>query len=365
MNMKLFYFIALYITSQLGFNSLVTAEAKNNPIKIAANLPLSGELATYGTAIRDGAILALEGSDTSNIEIDWEDNLGNNATAFSVLKRQLLNHPEIYISGLKPQTMTIERELSKLGIPHFEWVLDVSVNSNSNNNLRTWINFKLEAEQFLKYLSDHPVRRVAMLYTALPAAETQFNKIIAPELRRLGAKEIWIESYPLDTGDFKSLGVKVKQFNPDTIILNGFASQLMGLIKTLRSYDLIKDGNTLASLDMIEAANLMTKEESEGIIVAAPTYLFKTEEALQKKWRSKFKDRFGKEPLYHSAFAYDMITIIKDVLKRIGNNSTEKDLLSTLRSTNKEGITGHLAFDEDGSLLAEMRAAKLQGGMLH
>src|ERR1700691_1477351 len=72
-------------------------------IKIAANLPLTGNLSTYGAAIRDGATLALEDLKQTDpngplLVVDWQDNAGNPKSTVSVLQRQFIEAPDIYMS---------------------------------------------------------------------------------------------------------------------------------------------------------------------------------------------------------------------------------------------------------------------------
>lgn len=133
---------ALRLTFIVGafflFAAMETAIAQPKTIRVTANLPLSGDLGQYGTAIQQGSLLAesdlKQGSGgKSSIQFDWQDNKGNNRDAYTIMSAQLASHPDIYISGLKPQTMTITDQVSKSGIPHFTWILDVKINPNSSN----------------------------------------------------------------------------------------------------------------------------------------------------------------------------------------------------------------------------------------
>src|SRR5207253_9637781 len=109
-------------------------------IRVAANLPMSGPLATYGVAVREGANMALDevpssgGARAAKIVVDWQDNAGDPKTAVSILQKQLLALPNLYVSGVKPQTMAIKDEISQQNIPHFVWIFDAHINQQNNNN---------------------------------------------------------------------------------------------------------------------------------------------------------------------------------------------------------------------------------------
>jgi hypothetical protein len=135
--------------------------------------------------IQSGAILAYEdlqssGNMKKEITFDWQDNRGNNEDAHSVMVSQIVREPDFYMSGLKPQTMAISDKISSLEIPHFTWMLDAVINPKSKNSFRVWINFKLEAEAFLKVTERLKIKKIAMLYAQLPAAEYQYRNILIP-----------------------------------------------------------------------------------------------------------------------------------------------------------------------------------------
>ena len=46
------------------------------------------------------------------------------------IQKQLFDNPNIYISGLKPQTNTLEKRIAEIGIPHFVWIPDRKINLN-------------------------------------------------------------------------------------------------------------------------------------------------------------------------------------------------------------------------------------------
>ncbi len=332
---------------------------KQDGFHIAANIPLSGPLAIYGEAIKDGSIFALEslGGDTG-ITIDWQDNQGNIKTSVSVLQQQLFNKkPDLYISGLKPQTQAITDILTKEDVPHFTWILDTEINTNSTNNFRNWINFKLEAEIFIDYAKKIDAKRVAITYVNLPSTQTEYQDIVIPRLKKQGVEDFLVEPFLLDKTDMKDVALKIKKYNPDLVIINGFMPQMVDLIKELHTLGFSFEGKTLASIDMLDSSVNLSNAELEGIIVAAPEFMV-NESAEYKEWKNKFKKRFGYEPLYHHAYAYDNILIINEALKKKG------DFTNSLRNTDITGITGKKVFDDDQSSKEIMVPAFYRAGVL-
>jgi branched-chain amino acid transport system substrate-binding protein len=339
-------------------------------IKVAANFPMSGELAFYGAAFRDGLVMAVDErggaiKDKANIIFEWGDNQFSPKEAVSVFQKQQLDNPTIYTSALKPQVMAVTDEVSRAGIPHFAWILDVDTNpAGTTNNLRCWVSFKLEADVFLKHANNRDVKKVAVVYLSLPSSEVEYGKIIVPELKKQG-REVLVEPFTssVQPEDFKTIAAKVAAFKPDMVMINGFIPQMVSIIRNLRTLGVIKSGNTLASLDMLDAANALSPEEAEGVVVAAPQFLLNPT-AEQIAWSDRFKQRFGHQPPYHSAFAYDMGLVILDSTQRLKLPATSEQWVSALRATNIQGITGQIQFDSDGSLLTNLAPAIYRNGKL-
>jgi branched-chain amino acid transport system substrate-binding protein len=338
-------------------------------IRVAANFPLSGELAFYGESFRDGLEMAISEHDSGGgpqIIFDWGDNKFTPKDAVSVLQKQLLNNPTIYTSALKPQVMAITDQVTELGIPHFPWILDVQVNPNSSgNNLRPWVSFKLESEVFIAYSRRLKAKRVAMVFLNLPSAEQEYAQIIAPALRQDPGSEVLIERFDSNVApqDFKGIAAKVAAFKPDIIMINGFIPHMVALIRALRPLGVIQNGNTLAALDMLDAADVVSSEEIEGIIVSAPPFLLDPTEQ-QLEWVERFREKYNRNPPYHSAFAYDMGLILLDAASRLDYPATKEQWLDALRSTKIDGLTGPLEFDEDGSLITNLEPARYDAGVL-
>ena len=344
----------------------------NSSVRVTGNVPLSGDLAMYGEYIRNGVELANKDLGTKypqdpKITFDWQDNQGEAKGAVSAMQRQYLTSPpDIYISGLKPQTAAITDRIKEKGTPHFTWILDVLINASSTNNIRTWINFKKESEVFIDYLKNKQINRVAILYGHTDAADEEYEELVEPALKAQGLTDSHIlrESYSIDRSDFRDLPLKVKAFNLDIVIVNGFVPHIVAMVKQFRVLEIIKNGNTLASLDMLDASSLLPVPDLEGIVVAAPLYLTRSDTTVLTEWKTHFKKIYGREPTYHEAYAYDMVQVIHDASTRLQLPATSKDWITALRKTHITGVTGDMRFDDDGSLITTMEPAVYRSGKL-
>jgi|ERR1022692_2294161 branched-chain amino acid transport system substrate-binding protein len=340
-------------------------------VRVGANLPLTGELASYGQAVMRGVRMAVDEFKQSDptgpaLDFDWQDNAGSPQTAVSIVQQQLLRAPAIYTSGVKPQTAAISQSINQAGLPQFVWVFDAFINKDTHNNFRTWLSFKIEPTVFLSYADSRKSRRVAIAFVQLPNTEEEYFQFVVPGLKKRGLtdRDILVDEYALGTKDFRSMALKFRAFHPDLIILNGFQLDLVGLIRAFRPLGLVKDGNVIAAYDMLDAAELLKPEESEGIRVAAPVFATQPDLPRAASWRVRFQQRYSKAPLYTDAFAYDMGTIIHDAAKRLKLPASSPQWIEALRATNIEGITGPLKFDADNDLQTPLEVGVFRGGKL-
>lgn len=366
--------LGLAITIMVAFLVLISckgptpSEQSQQTVLIAANLPLTGPLGTYGLSVKEGAEFAIEkikGVNTPRLNFDWQDNQGAPKTTLSVMQKQFLANPAVYVSGVKPQTMAINDQVTAKGLPHFVWIFDPVINKDRSNNLRTWVSYKIEPPVYFSYIERQKAKRVSILYVQLPHTVEEFENIIVPGLKERGIDHVQVQAYDFGRNEFRDLAQKIKRFGPDLIILNGFQTELVGMVRALRPLSLITDGNTIATYDMLDAAKVLGPDELEGVRVVAPVFVTRPESPTAKQWTSEFVQRYNKKPLYTHAFSYDMATIIMDAAERLGGkNATSQEWLTALRATNMQGITGPLSFDFDGDLITPLEVGVYRNGNL-
>lgn len=340
-------------------------------VRVAANFPLSGDLAFYGAEFRDGMLMAVADNasklpDGVQISFDWGDNRFSARDAATVLQRQLQTPPAIYTSALKPQVMAVEQEVAKAGIPHLAWVLDLTPNpSNTSNNFRTWVSFTLETAVFFEHAKKLQAKNVVLSFVSLPSSEAAYAQHLAGRLKNELGAEVTIERFNPNVAaeDFRNIAARIAARKPDLIMVNGFVPQMVALIRGLRPLGVIKDGNTMAALDMLDAAGALTPQESEGIIVAAPPFMVNPTEA-QKAWTARFEQKYGRKPSYHAAFAYDGGVTIVDAASRLKLPASNSDWLKTILATNTKGVTGDIRFGADQSLVTQLNKAVYRNGEL-
>jgi branched-chain amino acid transport system substrate-binding protein len=335
-------------------------------VTVAMNVPITGTFGIYGQTIRDGALMAKDDLTAHGLDIqlnmDIQDNAGTPATATTIFQKQALSPVDIYVSGVKPQTMAIFDRVNEKKLPYFVWIFDASIVGQHPNTFRTWVNYKYEPEKYFQYVNYRKAKKVAIACVNFPHTVQEFNEIVIPKLNSQGVQTN-IEIYEFDTKQYRDLILKLSAQKPDLFILNGFQENLVGLVKALRTYNLVQDGNVIGTYDLLDASKILSKEELEGLRVVVPDFNISNMPKLNE-WKQRFQSKYGREALYTDAYSYDMIQIIADSAKRLTLPATSDQWIQALRATNIDGITGRLTFDQYKDLKLELRVGQYKGGSL-
>ena len=158
--------------------------------------------------------------------------------------------------------------------------------------------------------------------------------------------------------------LKVKKENPDIVFINGFIPHIVAMTKESKRLGLKNNTQLVASIDMLDAAPLLQKEDLEGVIVASPSYLLKKNDPVIETWKKNFYQRYGRVPTYHDAYAYDMVKVILHAGNTLSFPAKQEDWISAIRATKTTGITGPISFNADGSSVTEMFLSEYRDGEL-
>ena len=350
---------------------LMNGCAKKEPetIKIGAILPLTGNLAVLGEPEKNGMTLAVEELNSKNsinekkIEIIFEDSKGQPKEGVTTANKLIeINKVRVLLSS----TTGISRSIAPIAdlkhIPFITLCMDPTIQKDSKYVFRLYESMGQEAEVLLSYFKERKnVNRVGILYVHHQGAEQQLNDYFVPGFKKLGVEVAVAEPYEISAKDFKSQIVKIKGAKVDHLIIIGYGFENPTIFKELKQYDLIGKINILGGWGFTTVSNV-PKELVEGVIVAAPTYVFKKNKQA-KEFVRNYKAKFGIEPNFDAAFAYDDIMILAEAIKKAEDDSiTIQQVLSL--TTVHEGIMGKVYISSDGDLNVPMGLGIIKDGKI-
>jgi len=355
--------VAIYL-----FNSKNKSRVDNNitTIKIASNLPMTGDLGFYGQYIKSGIEMAMselkDSLETSKIKIiyDFQDNKGTAKDAVTIFNIQKREEFDLYMSGVTAQTMSIKDLVKGINKPHIIWSFEPFFLNKGDGFIRPWLDMANEGQQFIKYMEKNKPKSVAFLYQNLSSTQTQFNNILLPFANSNNIKVTYNEAYDISTTNFRDIITKVVASKPDIIIVYGFQNHLAEIIKGLNAFKFIKKGNVLCSFDFLDVQSVLEPKLLEGIVTNVPKYIVDNSSFINS-WKERFRLKYKREPLFTDAYAYDLAFSIYFASK-LKETNPDKTLEELILQTEFDGITGHIKYNENGQLLYNVQPSIFENG---
>nr|NQU93460.1 ABC transporter substrate-binding protein [Bacteroidota bacterium] len=363
---KVFFSLLIILSITLSFSGCNNQGTKDKEVvKIACNIPLTGNLAVYGESVRNGIELAqneFKSDDADILSFDFQDNMGQSKNSVTVLNKHLLSNFDIYVTGVTQQTMAIIDKLEQIEKPYFVWGFTPLYLNSYESGFRTYVNFGIESDYYLKYVEKVKPKNVAFVFVNIAGTNLQYSEVLKPNLDKLGINLI---AYPYDisTLNFNNIVTKIEGDQPDLIILNGFKEHVINLVKSFREHSLIKNGNTICSFDLLDAAPEMSNESLEGLVINAPIFESRKDNKTIMDWKAKYREQFKKEPLYTDAYAYDFANIILAIAKA-HNPKSSLSWKDNILQYQSQGITGPIKFNDGGELILAIDVCKYSNGKL-
>ena len=321
-------------------------------LHIAMNMPLTGPIADAIIPFRNAFLMGLDaGAKEFNVPrdalvTDIQDNAGEPAQAVSIMQKQFLNPVDVYVSSANAQTAAIVDQVDKKNVPHFMFAFEAFLARGHENRVRTTPHFKVAAPLYVQWVQARHAKRVAFVFLNWSSFQQMFGEIVIPELKKAGV-DVMIQAFDMGTKDYSTLALKVADYKPDAIIVDGFAFHMVPLIGALRTLDLIHDGNTFLGVDFME----LLYSKTPGADVKGITYL-STQLGLPEgvkhaaAWTEQYQTTYKMAPGAYGAYGYDTARIIVEAYAK-----SHKVTVATIRSVLPfDGVAGKINLDKDNDL---------------
>lgn len=271
-------------------------ETNNKSIKIGVVLPLTGDLSNVGEFMRNSLLL-----DTSNIHYIIEDCQGNPKTATTAVNK-LINIDKVtcIVTSLSFLSEAVNPICEKKNIPHFILSFSPTLVEKSNV-IQPFISTRLESQAFVDYIKNNNVKSVAFLKHQEPDAIYGFKNIIKPQLQEMNVALYEYDFNNNTVKDFRTEVLKIKQTNPDLLVIQSLAFNIPNIISAIKDYQITIP--ILGDVNFLDIQDSKTRSLVEGIPFVGVDYvLSKNYNIFEEKYIQKYK----KQPFALGGFAYDL-----------------------------------------------------------
>lgn len=324
---------------------------------LGMNLELSGGVAAYGLAEKNGAELAIEeinaegGIDGKKIKVVAKDNKSETPESASVASNLTVNSKVVAVVG--PATSGAVKaatpNMSKAAVP--------MVTPSGTEDSLTYSNGKVQADVFrscfqdsyqgvaiAKYAEDELGAKTAAVFSdnssdygvGLTKAfkETFKGDIVAEETYTSGDK------------DFNAQLTSIKSKDFDVLVIPGYYNEAGLIVKQAREMGievaiLGPDGfGDQAFIDTAGAKNATDIYYTAHFSAAAD------DNSKVQDFMAAYQDKYGETPSQFAALAYDAVYMIKEAAEDVGAKNSVDVAKGLSELKDFEGVTGKMSMDD-------------------
>ncbi len=316
------------------------------PIKIGADLALSGYGAAWAENDRDGATLAVEEINSNGgvlgrpLQLEIQDNSSTATGAVGAANKLVVQEGVKFIlTGWAEHTVPILPLLSQnkalgLGVS----TGDSSVAENNEWFYNVWPRDGFLSQASADYIHGKGFKRVG-IFNTIGSWENSVVPIFKNQLVAYHVSVIDQESVDPSATDFKTQILKLKGAMPDVVYIQSLEPSAGNFIRQAHQLGLNVPFIYATSIDpsiIAAAGNTMTLE---GLVFP----IFKTP---SDTFIQAFKAKFKREPGVSADTAYDAIYVLARAIKNAGTDDPEKVKAELAKIKDFPGASGPISFDE-------------------
>ncbi|MDA8017119.1 MAG: branched-chain amino acid ABC transporter substrate-binding protein [Thermoanaerobaculia bacterium] len=334
-------------------------------VKVAAVLPLTGEAAGYGEAVRRGIELANEEIQSQTdrqtpLVISFVDTGSDPEKASEQLTEQFGQGNIIAIGGVtsgeaKQMIEVIDRYDKPLLSPSAS---SPELTGISRNFYRIFPSDHTAANKMAQSaFQDLEIETIVIIAEEQPYAQG-VHSVFKPAFEAEGGEVLELVAFPPGTSDLEALVEHAVSFKPDAVYLAGYADGIGSMIQELRRK---RFRGKILTTSAFATSQAIAKvgEAASGVYLTQTVFEPDSEYAHVQKFVNAYQSKFGETPDIYAAHGYDALLVVAAAAE--GRAPLPDELKKGLRDEVKEfpGVTGSIQFDEKGDVRKYPRLYKI------
>lgn len=324
---------------------------------------LTGDYAVYGTAVKNGAQLAIDeinaagGVNGLKFALDFQDSQGNPEAAVSAYGNLIDKGMVISLGGvMSGETSSIVAAAKDDGI----FILTPSGSAKNciegnDNAFRLCFNDPQQGTASADFISENDLaKKVAVFYQSDLDYSVGLYETFKAQCQKLGIEIVVEKSFTKSNmTDFSTQINAIKSSEAELVFIPIYASEAATFLTQARSAEL--NDVTFFGCDGIDGIlEIITGDTSivEGLMMLTSFASDSTEEDVVRFVKT-YKDKYGADPNQFAADGYDAIYTIKAAIEEAGFSKDnvkdfQKGLVSAMTKIEVDGVTGTMTWTADG-----------------
>ncbi len=320
-------------------------------VKLGFINSITGPEAPIGENITNGVTMAIEdlAKKGINVELLKEDDTGKPQISMSAME-ELAGKGVAGVVG--PYTSACANAVAKLAekykVPE---VIPAAAKEDITRQGNQWV-FRMNApaDKYASVIIDAALglgkpKTIAFIYenTDFGTSTTDSAKSYA---EKLGLKIVANEPYSKGSPDYRSTLTKIKGQNPDLVFMVSYVADAILLMRQAREIGLqpqafLGGGAGFTTAQFAKEANI------SDYVMTSTQWTKDVKWPGAKDFFDRYKSKFGKEPTYHAACAYESMKVLAETAAAAGGD--REKTRAGLKDGKWDGIMGNVQFaDYDG-----------------
>ncbi len=351
-----------------GSDSASNDSASGDTIKIGGIGPITGEQASYGNSVKNGAQIAVDEINASGgvagkqLELLFEDDECDeqkSVNAYNTLMDQGVN--AIVGSVTSACSIAVGAVSQKDGILQVTPSGSASECTSGPNQFRICFTDPLQGETMAQYIKDAGKNKVAIIYNNGDEYSKGIHDAFIAKFTELGGQVVCDESYTTNDVDFKTQLTKIQSSDAECIFLPIYYSDVAKISEQAASLGIKLPYYGADGWDGVIAQLNGDTKNIEGAIFLTPFVATDTAENV-KKFVDTYNTNYNATPDQFAADGYDAVYAVKAAVEKTGGDLSNEALVGAMTQITVNGLTGDMTFDENGEPNKSAKVAVIQNG---
>lgn len=363
---------AMTVSAMTGCNNAGTSDnggesAGEDTIVLGSSGPLTGNAASYGTSVKQGAEIAIEEINAAGgvlgkqLELKFYDDECNEEKALTAYNKCVDDGMVAFMGCVTSGTsLAVAPESANDGI----LLLTPSGSSeditNESNAFRICFTDPLQGVTMADYaMNTLGYSKIAVIYDVSDAYSSGMRDAFEAQVAANGGQIVASESFTSGDVDFNTQLTKIASTDAEVIFLPIYYTEV-GYITSQAA----KAGMTIPFIGGDGWDGVLDQVEDpatvEGSIFLSPFTADDTSEKVQA-FVATYNEKYSARPDQFAADGYDAVYVIKNAIETAG--STDKQaIIDAMTQVSFDGLTGNMSFDVNGEPIKEAKTVIIQDG---
>lgn len=358
--------VTMAVTMAAGCGSKGSADSEDVFV-IGGSGPLTGDAASYGISVKNGAQLAVDeineagGIDGMKFELNFLDDEAEAQPAIAAYEKLMDEGADAILGAVTSGSTIAITDLTKE-----DGILQITPSGSAqdctkyDNAFRICFTDPLQGITMADYATATAgYNNIAILYNIADDYSKGMAEAFMTEAEKKGGKIVAEETFTTGDVDFNTQLTNIKATDAEVLFIPAYYQDVAYILTQAKQQGLELPYLGGDGWDGV-LGQLQDASVAEGSIFLSPFTANDPAENVQA-FVEKYKAEFDATPDQFAADAYDGVYVIKAAIEKAGSTDSE-DLIAAMTEIEVDGVTGNMTFTPEGEPNKAAKMIKILGG---